>query len=180
MRATLSWYQNLGMRRDRQCSPHLCWTISSPLLVGQSNHNRRGILSDCVLYMHSYFRFRYTQFCVGRFNLDPNRVLDVILEAFEGHLDEKEFFVPLLESYPCETSTFVNILGFKFHGYQVNFAYCWARCGIWKCLFCFSCRMKISLRPHLPLPPSISYVLYCFTRGWSDWLTSVLMYVLLS
>lgn len=56
---------------------------------------------------------------VGRFNLDPNRVLDVILEAFEGHLDEKEFFVPLLESYPCETSTLVNILGFKFHGYQV-------------------------------------------------------------
>jgi hypothetical protein len=46
-------------------------------------------------------------------------VLDVILEAFEGHLDEKEFFVSLLESYPCETKTFVNILGFKFHGYQV-------------------------------------------------------------
>lgn len=57
---------------------------------------------------------------VGRFNLDPNRVLDVILEAFEGHLDEKDFFVPLLENYPCETSTFVNILGFKFHGYQVR------------------------------------------------------------
>lgn len=55
----------------------------------------------------------------GRFNLDPNRVLDVILEAFENHLDEKDFFVPLLESYPCETSTFVNILGFKFHSYQV-------------------------------------------------------------
>lgn len=56
----------------------------------------------------------------GRFNLDPNRVLDVILEAFEGHLDEKDFFIPLLESYPCETSTFVNILGFKFHSYQVK------------------------------------------------------------
>ena len=55
----------------------------------------------------------------GRFNLDPNRVLDLILEAFEGHLDEKDFFIPLLESYPCETTTFVNILGFKFHGYQV-------------------------------------------------------------
>lgn len=58
--------------------------------------------------------------CVGRFNLDPNRVLDVILEAFEGHLDEKDYFVSLLESYPCETSTFVNILGFKFHYYQVG------------------------------------------------------------
>ena len=58
----------------------------------------------------------------GRFNLDPNRVLDVILEAFEGHLDEREFFVSLLESYPCETTTFVNILGFKFHGYQASVA----------------------------------------------------------
>ncbi len=58
-------------------------------------------------------------FLTGRFNLDPNRVLDLILEAFEGHLDEKDFFIPLLESYPCETTTFVNILGFKFHGYQV-------------------------------------------------------------
>jgi len=56
---------------------------------------------------------------VGRFNLDPNRVLDVILEAFECHLDDQEFFLPLLRHYPCEASTFVNILGFKFQCYQV-------------------------------------------------------------
>ena len=55
----------------------------------------------------------------GRFHLDPNRVLDLILEAFEGHMDEKDFFIPLLKSYPCEKNTFVNILGFKFHSYQV-------------------------------------------------------------
>ena len=58
---------------------------------------------------------------LGRFSLDPNRVLDIILEAFECHLDERDFFLPLLESYPCQPSTFVNILGFKFHQYQVWF-----------------------------------------------------------
>ena len=67
----------------------------------------------------------YTCLCVhvhlGRFSLDPNRVLDIILEAFECHLDERDFFLPLLESYPCQPATFVNILGFKFHQYQVWF-----------------------------------------------------------
>ena len=56
---------------------------------------------------------------LGRFNLDPNRVLDVILEAFECHLDQEEFFLTLLQDYPCEKSTFVNVVGFKFHRYQV-------------------------------------------------------------
>ena len=94
----------------------------------------------------------------GRFHLDPNRVLDLILEAFESHLDEKDFFVPLLEGYPCERNTFVNILGFKFHSYQVG------TCSAWRSLamlfvlrkimsLYFSspfCR-KSGLKPH-PLP----------------------------
>ena len=46
-------------------------------------------------------------------------MLDAILEAFEGHLEEYAFFLPLLEDYPCEKSTFVNILGLKFQCYQV-------------------------------------------------------------
>ena len=57
-------------------------------------------------------------FVVGRFSLDPNRVLDVILSAFENQLEE-QFFIQLLQAYPCELSTFVNILGFKFQAHQV-------------------------------------------------------------
>ena len=59
-------------------------------------------------------------FAIGRFSLDPNRALDVILEAFERHLEDKAFFVSLLSLYPCEKSTFVNILGFKFQAHQVD------------------------------------------------------------
>ena len=59
---------------------------------------------------------------VGRFNLDPNRTLDVILESFEHQLDLKEFFIPLLESYSsrCESSALCHILGFKFQFYKVS------------------------------------------------------------
>lgn len=55
----------------------------------------------------------------GRFSMDPNRVLDVILQALESHFDQRHFFIPLLRSYPCAPSTFINILGFKYHTYHL-------------------------------------------------------------
>jgi THO complex subunit 2 len=55
---------------------------------------------------------------IGRFSLDPNRVLDVILQVFECHLQDKAFFVSLLKLYPCDVTTFINILGFKYHTYH--------------------------------------------------------------
>nr|XP_033800871.1 THO complex subunit 2 isoform X3 [Geotrypetes seraphini] len=57
---------------------------------------------------------------IGCFNLDPNRVLDIILEVYECRPDHDEFFVPLIESYMymCEPQTLCHILGFKFRFYQ--------------------------------------------------------------
>ncbi|XP_038604398.1 THO complex subunit 2 isoform X3 [Tachyglossus aculeatus] len=57
---------------------------------------------------------------IGCFNLDPNRVLDVILEVYECRPEYDEFFVPLIESYMymCEPQTLCHILGFKFKFYQ--------------------------------------------------------------
>ncbi|XP_069468772.1 THO complex subunit 2 isoform X2 [Ambystoma mexicanum] len=57
---------------------------------------------------------------IGCFNLDPNRVLDILLEVYECRPDFDEFFVPLLESYMsmCEPQTLCHILGFKFKFYQ--------------------------------------------------------------
>uniref|UniRef100_A0A2K6N0Q3 THO complex subunit 2 n=1 Tax=Rhinopithecus bieti TaxID=61621 RepID=A0A2K6N0Q3_RHIBE len=56
----------------------------------------------------------------GCFNLDPNRVLDVILEVFECRPEHDDFFISLLESYMsmCEPQTLCHILGFKFKFYQ--------------------------------------------------------------
>ncbi|XP_032812381.1 THO complex subunit 2 isoform X4 [Petromyzon marinus] len=58
---------------------------------------------------------------IGCFNLDPNRVLDLVLEAFECRPEyAQEFYLPLLESYmnTCEPQTLCHVLGFKFHFYQ--------------------------------------------------------------
>ncbi|KAH7969434.1 hypothetical protein HPB52_017999 [Rhipicephalus sanguineus] len=42
---------------------------------------------------------------IGCFNLDPNRVLDVVLEAFECRIHLENFFVPLLTKFLCNPAT---------------------------------------------------------------------------
>ena len=58
---------------------------------------------------------------VGFFNLDPNRVLDIILELFECRIDHSKFFIELLTLYlsHCDVSGLCHILGFKFQYYHV-------------------------------------------------------------
>ena len=58
--------------------------------------------------------------CAGCFNLDPNRVLDIILEAFESQPAAHSVFVPLLSEYMNDYTRLCHILGFKFHFYQVR------------------------------------------------------------
>ncbi|CAK6441230.1 unnamed protein product [Pipistrellus nathusii] len=57
---------------------------------------------------------------IGCFNLDPSRVLDVILEVFECRPEHNDFFISLLESYMsmCEPQILCHMLGFKFKFYQ--------------------------------------------------------------
>ncbi|XP_071787081.1 THO complex subunit 2-like isoform X1 [Asterias amurensis] len=55
---------------------------------------------------------------IGCFDLDPNRVLDIILEAFECSPQMDQLFVPLLQNYMCEPLTICHVLGFKFHFYK--------------------------------------------------------------
>ena len=78
---------------------------------------------------------------IGCFNLDPNRVLDVILEVFECRPEHDDFFISLLESYMsmCEPQTLCHILGFKFKFYQVKKSVCICVCV---CKFCdFICKI---------------------------------------
>uniref|UniRef100_A0A8C2DNK1 THO complex subunit 2 n=1 Tax=Cyprinus carpio TaxID=7962 RepID=A0A8C2DNK1_CYPCA len=55
---------------------------------------------------------------IGCFNLDPNRVLDIILEVYECRWEQDEFFIPLIKSYMCEHQTLCHMLGFKFKFHQ--------------------------------------------------------------
>lgn len=54
---------------------------------------------------------------IGYFNLDPNRVLDVILESFECQLDQHAFFIDLLRLFTPDSQTMNELLGFKFKFY---------------------------------------------------------------
>lgn len=90
------------------------------------------MVGESVLYIHRYHV--YSKKCLltvfpmasqyllpaGCFNLDPNRVLDIILEVYESRSDQDEFFLSLIKSYMCEPLTLCHILGFKFKFYQVR------------------------------------------------------------
>lgn len=54
---------------------------------------------------------------IGYFNLDPNRVLDVILESFECQLHQHAFFIDLLKLFTPDSQTMNELLGFKFTFY---------------------------------------------------------------
>ena len=54
-------------------------------------------------------------FCfTGCFNLDPNRVLDIILESFESRPERWQLFIPLLRAYMPNGSIICEVLGYKF------------------------------------------------------------------
>lgn len=61
----------------------------------------------------------YNFICVvGCFNLDPNRVLDVILESFEARPQHHKFFIPLIQNYMPIGSIICEVLGYKFRNYS--------------------------------------------------------------
>ncbi|VDN33011.1 unnamed protein product [Gongylonema pulchrum] len=55
---------------------------------------------------------------LGQFNLDPNRVIDIILECFEASLSRRKFFIELLTKFKADSDDICSILGFKFTFYQ--------------------------------------------------------------
>ncbi len=57
---------------------------------------------------------------IGYFNLDPNRVLDLILESFERHLDSHEFFAKLIRLYTPDEDTLTELVAFKYKFYETE------------------------------------------------------------
>lgn len=51
---------------------------------------------------------------IGCFNLDPNRVLDIILESFEKRTENDDLFIPLLKSYMSNGGLICEVLGYKY------------------------------------------------------------------
>ncbi|XP_038107405.1 THO complex subunit 2 isoform X2 [Culex quinquefasciatus] len=51
---------------------------------------------------------------IGCFNLDPNRVLDIILESFEQRPEHDKIFIPLLQAYINDGTIICEVLGYKY------------------------------------------------------------------
>ena len=57
---------------------------------------------------------------IGCFNLDPNRVLDILLESFETHREQSKLFIPLLEAYTADGNIICEVLGYKYRHFADN------------------------------------------------------------
>ena len=55
---------------------------------------------------------------IGCFNLDPNRVLDVMLESFESRLHLEKSYVPLISKFLDNGTTLTQVLALKFNFYK--------------------------------------------------------------
>lgn len=55
----------------------------------------------------------FPAYFTGCFNLDPNRVLDVILESFENKPKDAKIFVPLINSYMNDPQIVCEVLATK-------------------------------------------------------------------
>ena len=89
----------------------MCVSIASSFsCCGNVKKNKHGaiILEEFVWWVS------------GCFDLDPNRVIDVMLESFECRPHLQDFYLPLLRSYVSDAVTLCHILGFRFHFYSVS------------------------------------------------------------
>ena len=64
------------------------------------------------------FMLQVIRSLIGCFNLDPNRVLDVIFECMEHRLHLESSFIPLIRKFLDNPETLNQIIAFKFGFYQ--------------------------------------------------------------
>ncbi|CAF0914333.1 unnamed protein product [Adineta steineri] len=57
---------------------------------------------------------------IGYFDIDPNRVLDLVIESFECHLEYTKIYVGLLHLLHFDRLTLCQLIGFKFQQYQLQ------------------------------------------------------------
>ncbi|CAF2116715.1 unnamed protein product [Rotaria magnacalcarata] len=57
---------------------------------------------------------------IGYFDLDPNRMLDLVIESFEYHLEYSKIYVDLLNLLHFDKVTLCQLIGFKFQQYQLQ------------------------------------------------------------
>lgn len=112
--------------RGRSNLGQICWLTGGPAGVqGRQETDKIGTHSPAVreplrtprpLGQSSRFNSR-AQSLIGFFDLDPNRVLDLVLDAAEAAAPNCQAFLPLVTRF--KKDAVVHLLGFKFQHAQV-------------------------------------------------------------
>lgn len=72
------------------------------------------------------YMIEVVQSLIGCFNLDPNRVIDVILECFECRIELHKFYIELIRRFFDNKSSLTQIIAFKFNFYHNDVSLCTA------------------------------------------------------
>lgn len=60
-------------------------------------------------------------FFLGQFNLDPNRVVDIVLDCFEQNVSDRGPYLDILKKFNIHRDDLRNILATKFVFCDVSF-----------------------------------------------------------
>ena len=66
-----------------------------------------------------FMNFLTVRLIVSRFDLDPNRVLDLVLGTWQNYLDKSEFFLQLVKLFPKQDDALCRMLGYSFAFHEV-------------------------------------------------------------
>lgn len=99
------------LNQDRPAiEPTSILEIVKSLIGKRQQPDKMILLSISTFYMLYYIFFLLS----GYFNLDPNRVLDILLETFENRPHDDALFIPLIRSYMSDREVLCEVLGFKY------------------------------------------------------------------
>ena len=70
------------------------------------------------------YMIEVVQSLIGCFNLDPNRVIDVILECFECRIELHKFYIELIRRFFDNKPSLTQIIAFKFNFYHNDVSLC--------------------------------------------------------
>lgn len=76
-------------------------------------HSLIGKFFKTIYHKNNIYIDIYFLYFTGCFNLDPNRVLDIILESFENKPKDAKIFVPLINSYMNDPQIICEVLATK-------------------------------------------------------------------
>ena len=79
---------------------------------------RSTIIIIRILFLLVVMQINHTHIHIHT-QLDPNRVLDIVLEQYEVNVHKSAHFIPVIKAYVTGQTSIASLIGFKFQSYHV-------------------------------------------------------------